>query len=651
MLFVVSQQVYAAAATAYGFGGRRSLLALRDLSASIYLEYEFDRSDTENKKGNRRSTSNYSHVFTEEVSVGGRYSLYKPQIWRGSYKVTLGADQVRSYKDDQDSGRTSNYLQSYEFYGDLFQVSQSPVFLKSILNDRRVSRRYAEDYYQWSSTHLATMNILNRTLPSTLNFSDSETETDGLVQDRRISAQAMSLSISHRLLPFMTTSAGYLKVDRKEENFALNRTVTNDKSVSNISNTLTWPYGRFRLSLESQYRYSEETGTDNGRERFWEETLEWIPGRALRAELVHTDRDRNFNDVSSQDVMTRGSLTYFLYHSLSVALYVSDMERTFQDGTQDNQSLATRLTYKKNLYRGRFLSVTSEYTQEDVDRNVSSASVPVLGEVLTVDVTSVMLLANTNVDTSTVVVRDSTQTVTYIEGADYVLYSFGVYTEISILPGSAISDGDQLSINYSYMVDPSVSYEEWRSYISSVLSLYHGKLKITGRYSRSNKDQKSGAENIFTLNSMTLYSIGVAGRLNPFHFDLRYTDTDTSIYQMEQYEAFAGYETHLSGGQFLVDCGGVYHVYRDVIETTSTSITSRALYRKRLTRRSMLNTEAEAKWVSGSGPDRKIARVEVGVNTRYRKTIFTADIEAKYLDYETRRSWSENFRVSMRRNF
>lgn len=646
LLFLVPELAFCAAATT-SFGGRRSLLALRDMHASVYLEYNFDRSHTKAKSDTRF----YSHEFTEELTIGGYYSLYKPEFWRGIYKVTFGGDQNSNYRNGESSGRNNNTHQKYEFYGDLFYLSNTPVSIKSILRDNQVKRKFATNYNLWTESHLISLKIKNRNLPTQISYNRSENETSGLAINRISDVQSMSLSMSHNLNEIMATSLSYTRTQHSAKVIELGTQSSNDRAVASVTNSLKWLRGRGNIGLYSTYRFSEFSGEDVGYERYWEEELSWKPGRALRIDLVHIDRQKDENDVGVGEVSNRGSLTYYLYHSLSMSMFLSQMDRTFLNGEQNTDAATFRVTYKKDLNSGKRFTLNVEQGFEDLTREVATNNQSVLGESLTIDLTALNFLGNSNVVIGSVLVRDDTGAVIYIEGLDYALNVFGNLTEIEILPGSAISDGDQLSINYSFVVNPSIAYTTDRTFISSILSFYNGSLRLTGRFTTSNRQRTSGSDDFVSLNDVQIYSLGVVGRFKPHRFNMSYTDTVTNDYTLKQLEASYGYETVVAGGGLLLDVGDVYQVYRGDVENSANRLSSRAIYRYRISRTTLLKTEAEGLIATGDSVDRKMFNLKFDVNIRLRKTIYSASLEEEYLDYESRSAWNETIMLSMRRTF
>ena len=636
----------ASAASAYGFGGRRSLLAFRNLSASFYLEYQFERSDIDSKTKTRLT----SHGFTEEFSVAGNYALYKPDFWRGRYTLTFGADQITSYRDSKKNSQNDRFLQTYEFYNEVFYFSRTPMVLKAILKESRVGRKYAEDYYLTTEAYVASMRIKNRTLPSSITYADSHVETSGLSANRTSDAQSLSMALSHSLQTVSATGLSYSRTRSSEIVAALGRRYTNDRSVSAVNNTLRWPDGKDSLSLHSTYRYTEYAGENEGRERNWEEELNWKPGRALRVGLIHKEHRKLFEGVSVEQVSDRGSLSYHLFQSLTLSLFLSETNRIFLNGEQTNQAATVRVGYKKNLHKGRRFALNVEQAQEDVERDLTVIFQDVLGETLTVDLVGFNFLQNPNVNAASVVVQDQSGT-SYFQGIDYIISTIGELSVIDILPGSAISDGDQLSVNYSYLVNPSIAYRSDRTHISTFYSLYDGALRFSARYSTSDRTQTAGEANIISLDSFRVFSFDVVGKYKPYHFNARYSNTDTTNYEIQLLEASWGFEGKIAGGALMLDVGDVYQTYRAEEEYVTNRVSTRAIYRYRISKSTTMKAEAEGLLITGDGTNRKVASLATDFDIRLRKTIFRVSLEEEYLDYETRTSWSELFMVSMRRNF
>jgi hypothetical protein len=104
-----------------------------------------------------------------------------------------------------------------------------------------------------------------------------------------------------------------------------------------------------------------------------------------------------------------------------------------------------------------------------------------------VGISTQVFLDNTNVDTTTIIVRDSTGLITYAEGIDYIVDTVGNSTRITRDPLAGIGDNQTVLVDYSYASDPPA--KTGLTTISFGTSLYLWE-KLTLFYQRSDSTER-----------------------------------------------------------------------------------------------------------------------------------------------------------------
>lgn len=638
-----AKSVFAAAA-------RTSLFFIQNIQSDLTLDYSYDRLNSDKGQSKRVFQQ---HAFEETYGMSLDYAIYKHKYWSGTLGARFGFEQ--SWDDDTlaQTNSLQRSISEYKASGVLLKNSLSPLVLESYSTTEQVSRRFSRDYDLEKDRYSATLNIRSRGLPATLRYSFNELTTSGLDLDRLTRLKTLSLTVSHSYENISTTAYDIITAqdDQQFLGLGLDEQRITDSLTYKFWNRLNPPLWGRSLELKSIYRYRDETGYRQGKEWNWQEYLLWVPGRALRGEFFYRrdyqgwfDRERDFTE-------TEAYLSHRLFYSVTTSVRGKSRNTEYNNGIEDEDSLAVAINYSKKLSPGRTFNISLEETRGFVDRNLDSDTISIFEESLTVSLVESNLLNNQNVIPGSIWIQSSDRLVAYVEGVDYLVGEFGAFTEIIIPAGSAIGVDDVLLINYQYMVNPSVDYSNDSHSLTTSLSMFDNQVTVYGRLLFAEQELRSGNDNLSTLENSDHYNLGIRGKLSRYVFgvDGQYTDKNES--RTTGLSAYLLYSKQGVGSRFYSNFQYFYQNYKKDINVTTQRVSNRTGYSKKLLRKISLNTAGEYLYSFGQGFDRHEIDFLLGLQAKFGKTQFFFELNDGWTIYDDTVEHSDNLELKMVRNF
>lgn len=180
---------------------------------------------------------------------------------------------------------------------------------------------------------------------------------------------------------------------------------------------------------------------------------------AYRYAFSQSDTDAGVTTTNIANV----NLLRRLYPTLTTTADAWTTRQDFSTGNITAGGGRTGFNYRRSLpWNGEFFSDTYGGYQVD-DNNFSSSTLQVINEPHTAPdprgPNPTFTLDNPLVETNTIDIVDATQGNRQAQlGTDYQISALGNYTQIILLGGTFIQTGDLLNVNYTYKVQPDVTY-------------------------------------------------------------------------------------------------------------------------------------------------------------------------------------------------
>jgi hypothetical protein len=308
------------------------------------------------------------------------------------------------------------------------------------------------------------------------------------------------------------------------------------------------------------------------------------------------------------------------------------------------------LTYTKRLNADSRLTLRAVETTKEIDRDLETDIMFSIGEPLTFDPLFPNILANQDVVEASIVVQDSTRTITYVEGLDYLLFMVGRGTELVIPPASAISSGDELSIDYEYLVNASVHYATENSSLHSSITFLKNRLSLYGRFSQTSHELISGSDNLLSLTDAQVYALGFNGSFAPVSFGGNYVDSQTT----DSYVSTDGYFTfskNWNKRRLSFTLRDIYRKFREGAKASGNTFSGRVDLHRRYPRGLTTKTAAYYRNSSGQGLDREDIGFIFDLTARFGRSAFTFEVAEEWLSFDQSRQRDDKLQIRLKRFF
>lgn len=202
----------------------------------------------------------------------------------------------------------------------------------------------------------------------------------------------------------------------------------------------------------------------------------------------------------------RGSLKHQLYESLTSEVF-ADYSKTIQTVyTEDDFRTGVEFRYTKKIPIGQ-LNIGYRFFRQYNSTESEQSIINIVYEEHSLSDLEGTYLNKPYVGAGSIVVRDITGTIIYLEGLDYLVNSVNDYTLIFRIPGGQIVENQQVSVSYSAIQPGSNHYEANNNTFNASLSLFERLVSVYYRASAQNFDNVKEAE-FLTLNQYTQNVIG-----------------------------------------------------------------------------------------------------------------------------------------------
>jgi hypothetical protein len=198
-------------------------------------------------------------------------------------------------------------------------------------------------------------------------------------------------------------------------------------------------------------------------------------------------------------------------------------------------------------------------TDQRADRDV----IDVFDETILLEGTTPAALRNDFVVSSSVVVRNATNTQTFIEGFDYRLLVVGSITSIQRLLTGNISDGESVLVDYRYQTSGTAEFDSLNASASMSVNFLR-KVNAYARYYSRNTNVTSGSLST-PVNDLNGFEIGIEGSHSigsqvTAGWQLRHTDRNEEISPSVSDSLTLDLSTNLPGPIRLVVTSGWHRV-------------------------------------------------------------------------------------------
>lgn len=525
------------------WGETRGFLYVGDLNQR--LDFIYNYSSQSSSGTNQQSRDAATDRLEEKYHLDFAYAIYDPRLLKGRLGATLRLNQ--DWSSFSGSPGSSNFSTDIDYNITGVLLGKKPVsFTFDVSNtNSHFSRDFAGSYDVSAATQGFGAALKNSMLPVQISYSQTSSETSGLVHD----------TIQHYNQALVVTSNNYKRSDthltlqylQQDLSFKDASAPGTEQRTGNLdfSNLLTLGSGPGR-TLNTVIRITDMQGTSAQNTTSITENLIWLIGKALQSSLTYSINDLK-TPTQKQDFYTMdGWLQHKLFESLTTRLSGNFTRRDMTTGNDQSIGGVLSLSYVKNIsFLQSVLSLRYVEGYQITDRNFTSSSVHVFDEPhkapsLTGKIT---LVNSAHLIPSSIKIRNADPTSTYFTrfydlNVDYTVDSRGDIRLVAT--GNIVPDTDNLLISYDYKVSPVIKYDTTTRKIGATLAFLNDQYRIYGSRDQISQGFISGDRTLASLDFSTVYVFGFEGNKWKSRFGVEYVNQDASTDIFQSIEGFWG---------------------------------------------------------------------------------------------------------------
>ena len=514
-------------------GGKQRPLVRHD---RIQGELEFvaeDRTDEQGISESKRKSE--TKIFEERVRLKTEGDIYHPDLL--FYNAVLGFGLAQqSFDSDDESDRHSESLNDYSIFTQLLRGKSYPTTFYASKSEELIPRQFLGSLRTERRNRGATLSVRSRDWPMTFQYTASETAQDGLLSFERDfferDDERFRYSVNHDF-----GELSHLSID-------IDRTSVSQRSVGASIETDTDRYtilhdlifgGDEQHRLDSFFNYTDQSGSFDFQDLQWNERLrlqhsdDFLTNYELR--LTDSERDADMSKEARGQVGFEHRLYESLVTTANIFTSKTDSESSANyletEGNLKQQGGTLAFNYRKKNPWGMLLST---YTASLTELSGSIGGI-VTDEPHTVNDPLPVILNRTNIDTSSIVVTDSTGLFTYTLGDDYTIEEISGQVQLEIIiPGTIppnIGDGQEILVDYKVFIEPDRQEDTFRQNFT-IRERFKNGLSLYYAHRRQEEDVSSEVM-VITPDEYTVNTVGTDYTLKGLFLQAEYSEEDSTL--------------------------------------------------------------------------------------------------------------------------
>lgn len=505
-------------------------LNITGLEGDLMLDGHY-RND-EQTLGSGRVSTDTDSFLREELGLQSNGYFYHPNLVDWNASVRLGLSQQRIEIDGE----------KYDSDGDVTGYNLSALLLKEKPVSARVYARKTDDFIDRSFARRIEMNsrvtgaevYYKGAVPMSLLYEQRDDYEESDIRTDDESSQLWRFQADDERDPDRYTQLVFEHEDiDKTATFFLEgqppiiQDLPDRRDDLRVSNRWYFQDGSYRHSLFGQTRVLRRRGSFNNDLFSFNQRLELQHSDTLST-FYHVQASEDDTDVQDEERLEgeAGFIKQY-YQSLTVTGRVFAVDNTIDASTDQTIGTFFDLDYRKYTPIGRYTSTLGIGTDRE-KQTTESGQLSVIDEVHVLAGVTPQQLHEPNVVPGSVVVTDSTNTVTYIEGLDYRIQDFGQFSEIVRLVGGSIPDGAVVLVDYSSGAAENARIQNNRINWRQRLQLGESPFALLSEYRLRDEKLMSG-DDPGNLNREETMLFGLEYRLEPFTIVGEYETRDERL--------------------------------------------------------------------------------------------------------------------------
>ncbi|MFW6189156.1 MAG: hypothetical protein ACOC7T_01875 [Planctomycetota bacterium] len=646
-------------------GGAAPIAPFRVTSTDTSLFLRGEIRDEEEEVGSTGQTSTEEETFFEEgIDYATSGYIYHPNLidWDADFRFSLAQQDLEI--DDRDFD-TEGTLLGFSLAAAILQ--EKPVSGRVFASDTEdvLAREFARRVELESARH--GFEILTRG-PFSASFLYEQIEFDEVTELRTTTEETdhFRFTIADQRDADWVTRFTYDHEDTEETSVFFppggGTPVVQDLPVDRdefiVSNRWLWGgVGDRPNSLSGQLRLLRRGG-------FFENDITTFD---QRLDLVHTDTfatfyrllyDKNETDIETDELLNgEVGFTKNIYENLDLTGRLLASDQQFENGSEKVYGGFLEADYRKSTALGPYAShllLGREWEEDEAQDRIRN----IVDEPLVLGGLTFVQLSQPNVVPGSVVITTADQTVTFVEGVDYVLRQTGAFTEVRRLAGGDIADGETVLATYRALVPQDLEFTTDRVTWTNRLDLAGLPFSLYFDYRLEDEQKQSGFDpGLLETEETTL--VGAEYAQGGLRVNLEHEERDRELFPPSStnrarftYQRRLGRQTDLSlgGGYEKLEYDDAQEFGLEPGRDSLDTVNAFGRLTRRLGRHLLVHLEADYFETTGREND-ELLRTTVGLEGTYQKLDFSVEARHDEFQQEFNEGTEDSLYFNVRRRF
>lgn len=437
--------------------GLNSFLKIQNTTNALGFYFE-----SENEERKIASSQTPSHkkrlLFEESLENNFKGYAYHPNLLAFDINLENGLRQTRENFQPTLTGRLKNsYLNQYHALTSFLSKKPYAFSLNADKSREVENREFFERQVVNTDKYGGNFGYRNEFIPVGFSFSNSIKKIDRASRpSENYKDDQLSLTLANN-----SQHTGDTNFEFSEDKFSRSESGTQDQSGTfrdfNLSNRKFLSEDE-KKQLYSSFQYYDITGTSKSTILNLNENLNITHSDNLSGSYAYGFSDKSAAGIKTKENRINASLRHQLYESLTSSFtpyYFNSKSSSF---SQDTYGTTLNEEYTKKLGRIGRLTSGIGLTYSEEKRKSTDNIISIIDEPHTLITGTLTFLDKPRVDIQTVVITDTSGSITYSLNVDYLLSGSGERTQIQRIPAGAIADGQNILADYQAKTSPRLKF-------------------------------------------------------------------------------------------------------------------------------------------------------------------------------------------------
>jgi hypothetical protein len=485
-----------------------------------------------------------------------------------------------------------------------------------------------------TNSHLgSSAGFHNRILPFQLDFHTRKWIEKEIVTGRKF-------TLDQKLFG-LRVNKSFTQRDRSELNFSHDNNISVNQNELRIANTIDMIDFSNHLQLDSRQKYNLTSTVSELRQTGNQKLSRFMVNENLSMELPL--RLSSFNNLSfykigqtnsHQDQFTiNSSLQHKLFNSLVSRVNFTLNNIRHSVFSESNIKTGIEFNYIKKIPRGQ-LNINYRYDRYRLKYASDPSLITITNEQYSLTDGKITLLRRQGIDPASIIVKDITSTLIFLQGVDFTIIDRNNYTEIRRIPGGAIPNGGIILVDYTANQAGDYKYDANMHTLNTDVLLFNNRLSLYYRFGRQGYTNLEKTE-LLTLNYFTQHIAGLRVDFDFINAGLEYESNNSTIlpYNLSRY--YLNVQKNL-GNRLMLTVNGNLLNYTMLDETENRNqqfidITAKCIYT--LVKQTYLNLDIMYRKQTGHRIDLDLLISKAEINSTIRKMTLVAGMEIYKRNY------------------